>query len=253
MRKKLLLVLAGAAISLSSMTIGAYAASNLEEISAYLNKGLKIKLNGKEWTPKDADGNPVYPITYNGTTYLPVRAAGDAVGLKVGWDAETETVLLGETPSVVGTTRTNPAAKGASLTFEVKDIIDDFAGTVKLQEVIRGGAAWTQIQTANQFNRAPKDGNEYILAKFEVKLTRNGKGDASVNLNGTWFEAFASDGKKYDWVSVVTPDPKIDTDLYAGATHSGWVVFEVSKTDSAPVVAVNRKYDGSGGSWFKLQ
>ncbi|MFK7695913.1 DUF4352 domain-containing protein [Paenibacillus sp. HJGM_3] len=254
MKKKLMLVLAGAAISVSSMSIGAYAASNLEEISAYLNKGLKITLNGKAWTPKDADGNVVYPITYDGTTYLPVRAAGEALGLKVGYDAATETVLLGETPSAKGSSRQNPAVKGDTILFAQKNFMDDIEGTVKLQEVVRGDQAWKTIQAANKFNSAPKEGNEYILAKVEIKITKNAKQDAAVDINPTLFEAISADGKKYDnFISVVVPDPSIDTDLYVGAIHSGWIAFEVSKTDTAPLMAVTRNYDGTGGAWFKLQ
>jgi hypothetical protein len=80
------------------MSIGAIAASNLEEVKAYLNKSISIELYGKDWTPKDEDGNTLYPITYNGNTYLPVRAVGEAAGVKVGWNGNTQTVYLGDQP-----------------------------------------------------------------------------------------------------------------------------------------------------------
>lgn len=83
------------AVSLVSMSIGAVAASNLEEIQAYLNKGVSITLHGEKWTPKDSDGSTLYPITYNGSTYLPVRAVAEATGLPVEWKGETQTVALG--------------------------------------------------------------------------------------------------------------------------------------------------------------
>lgn len=99
MRKKLLMTGLISAVSVVSMSVGAFAASNLEQISAYLNKGISIKLQGQAWQAKDEDGNVQYPITYNGSTYVPLRAAGEALGIKVGWDAATETVLLGEAPA----------------------------------------------------------------------------------------------------------------------------------------------------------
>ena len=37
------------------------------------------------------------PFIYEGTTYLPVRAVGEAVGKNVTWDAASKTVILGET------------------------------------------------------------------------------------------------------------------------------------------------------------
>lgn len=55
---------------------------------------IKIVLNGKEITPTDANGKAVEPFTIDGTTYLPVRAISNALGLNVGWDAETNTVIL---------------------------------------------------------------------------------------------------------------------------------------------------------------
>jgi hypothetical protein len=36
------------------------------------------------------------PIVYNDRTYLPARAIAEALGITVGWDAETRTVILGE-------------------------------------------------------------------------------------------------------------------------------------------------------------
>ena len=37
------------------------------------------------------------PFIYDGTTYLPVRAVGEAVGKTVGWDGKTNTVTLSST------------------------------------------------------------------------------------------------------------------------------------------------------------
>lgn len=94
--KKRFLILVMAAMLAIGFGAGAYADSTLEEISAYLNKGLHLKLKGQDWQPKDEDGNTVYPITYKGYTYLPVRAVGEALGVKIGWDGGTNSVLIGE-------------------------------------------------------------------------------------------------------------------------------------------------------------
>lgn len=55
---------------------------------------IKISLNGTEIVPKDANGNDVEPFAIEGTTYLPVRAVADALGLEVGWEQDTKTVIL---------------------------------------------------------------------------------------------------------------------------------------------------------------
>ncbi|WP_128896631.1 hypothetical protein [Longirhabdus pacifica] len=60
-------------------TVGAYAGANMEEIKAHLNKNINFKVMGEDWTPQDQSGTTMYPITYEGSTYLPVRAAGEAL------------------------------------------------------------------------------------------------------------------------------------------------------------------------------
>lgn len=96
--KKSVLTLALVLVLMFSFAAGAAAAGTLQEISAYLNSGITIRYNGEVQTMKDASGNRVYPITYNGTTYLPVRAVSDMLGIGVDWDQATQTVSLGEKP-----------------------------------------------------------------------------------------------------------------------------------------------------------
>lgn len=83
---------------LFAFTAGVVAGPDVENITASLANDIKITLNGKDWTPMD-NGNPMAPIVYNGRTYLPVRAVGEAVGIKVDWDEATRTVILGEAPA----------------------------------------------------------------------------------------------------------------------------------------------------------
>ncbi len=59
---------------------------------------IKLVVDGIQITPKDANGTVVEPFIYNGTTYLPVRALGNALGKQVGWDGNSKTVYIGEQP-----------------------------------------------------------------------------------------------------------------------------------------------------------
>jgi len=58
--------------------------------------GVTLYVNDVRLDPKDANGNPVETFVYNGTTYLPVRAIGQAFGQTVEWDAATQSVYLGK-------------------------------------------------------------------------------------------------------------------------------------------------------------
>ncbi len=70
--------------------------AHLEEATLNYND-IKITLNGEAMTPTDANGAAVEPFIIDGTTYLPVRAVANALGLTVSWDGETKTVLLSNT------------------------------------------------------------------------------------------------------------------------------------------------------------
>lgn len=100
-QKKKWMTLMIALALVGSFTLGAKAAGTLESINAYLNYGISIKYNGEPQTLTGADGVRMYPITYNGTTYLPIRAVSNLLGIGVDWDASTQTVLLGDPESDV--------------------------------------------------------------------------------------------------------------------------------------------------------
>ena len=91
---------------------------------------MKVTLNGHTLDLRDASGNSVEPFTINGTTYLPVASIGKALGLNVGWDNSTKTVIL---PSGQGTQTTpstgNTAGTGAYIgEAKAKEIALDHAG-----------------------------------------------------------------------------------------------------------------------------
>lgn len=85
------------ALALTCLGTGAYAAgtTNSETIQAVMSYETQLKYNGAVQQLKDANGNAVFPILYNGTTYLPVRAVAGLFHTAVDWDAATGTVLLG--------------------------------------------------------------------------------------------------------------------------------------------------------------
>lgn len=65
-----------------------------ETIKVILNRDIKIYYNNKAQTFTDVTGKIVYPLSYNGTTYLPVRAVSNLFGLKIDWDGVNNTVNI---------------------------------------------------------------------------------------------------------------------------------------------------------------
>ena len=90
----------GMAVSLMITVLAVPAfASTLTKTAQLVYNDIKITLNGSAVTPKDANGNAVEPFTIDGTTYLPVRAVANALGLSVGWDPTTKTVAFSNAQS----------------------------------------------------------------------------------------------------------------------------------------------------------
>jgi|CZCB01.1.fsa_nt_gi hypothetical protein len=94
--KKVIIVLTLCVVFVFGAAVGSSGAAKQEEVIAIINHGLKIVLNGQEFAPKGADGQPVPPLTYKGSTYLPVRAIAEALSIAVDYDYPSQTVYLGE-------------------------------------------------------------------------------------------------------------------------------------------------------------
>ena len=69
---------------MAGFTLGAGSANVRQTITATLRPDLNIEVDGAKQSLKDAAGNPVYPIVYNNSTYVPFRAVGDLLGVEVG-------------------------------------------------------------------------------------------------------------------------------------------------------------------------
>ncbi|MBE9915552.1 copper amine oxidase N-terminal domain-containing protein [Paenibacillus donghaensis] len=93
--KKKLIVAASlcAAFALGTVT-ASQAASTLEKIQANLNHGISFLLNGESWSPKDANGKSAAPISYQGTTYVPLRAVAEATGADIKFDGNRQQISI---------------------------------------------------------------------------------------------------------------------------------------------------------------
>lgn len=93
--KKRILTLALALVLIFALASTVSAVANT--VQAQLTyRDIKITMNGQTVDSKDANGKSVEPFIMDGTTYLPVRAVAEALGLDVAWDGATSTVALTE-------------------------------------------------------------------------------------------------------------------------------------------------------------
>lgn len=95
MKKKFAFMLAGV-IALTSFAMGAMSKSIVEKIEAEIRGDFTVYIDGKKQTFRDANGNVVDPVLYEGTTYLPIRAIGEIMGKTVYWYQDEKRIELVE-------------------------------------------------------------------------------------------------------------------------------------------------------------
>lgn len=184
MKNKTLTKVVVSAIVLSTLaTVSAFAA-NTKEIKAYLNYDLKIKYDMQEQNLFDAEGNRVYPISYNGTTYLPVRAIGNLFDVNVDWDGDTYSVLLGKTGEIV-------------------DFIESFGPSYKFN--MNGIFYYGHYKSADGYHQKATIGsNEYKgYIKMDISDFSEDKVLASYDLGGKYTTL------QFDIISYSTKDDSI--------------------------------------------
>ena len=95
MRKQWKGFVAGLAVAVIAFGLGNPAVAALVGKTIEVYTGVNIYIDDVKLNPTDVNGNPVEVFVYNGTTYLPVRAVGEAVGKIVQWEGKTNSVYLG--------------------------------------------------------------------------------------------------------------------------------------------------------------
>jgi hypothetical protein len=79
---------------LLSIPIVGFGDATIDKIESYLVKDMKFKVDGEFWQPKDVDGTLLYPIIFNGRSYVPVRALLEDKGVKVDFNNSERTIIL---------------------------------------------------------------------------------------------------------------------------------------------------------------
>ena len=77
-----------AATTMMAMFVTSAAAATAYQKSITANYGISLEINGNKANLTDVNGKTVEPFTYNGTTYVPIRAVAENMGSYVGYDAK---------------------------------------------------------------------------------------------------------------------------------------------------------------------
>ncbi|MDX9889158.1 MAG: copper amine oxidase N-terminal domain-containing protein [Anaerovoracaceae bacterium] len=100
--KRITSVLLSFSLIFASLAPGAsFAEDNLmsSKVLAYHKPNVTILFNAGEMGFFDANKNPVYPIIYNGSAYIPLRGASALMGENIEWEPLNQIVFMGKTIS----------------------------------------------------------------------------------------------------------------------------------------------------------
>lgn len=145
MKKRIVSSLILVCVVVGSFSAGVLATNSLEEIKAYLNYGITIKLDGQTQIMHDEAGDRVYPITYSGTTYVPIRAVSNMLGIDVEWDGKNNAVLLGETGAKDFLVDIEPYARDGAYRMTLEDASpEEIAGETYYNYISMGNMAHSE-------------------------------------------------------------------------------------------------------------
>ncbi len=98
---KKITILSASLLCAASVAVGVSAATVIQKVEAELRPDFTVVIDGEERTFKDVNGNVVYPMLYEGTTYLPVRAIGEIMGKTVYWYEDDKRIELKDDSTTV--------------------------------------------------------------------------------------------------------------------------------------------------------
>lgn len=75
---------------------GAFAANTYQK-SINVEYGITLSINGQTPRLTDVNGKTVQPFVYDGTTYVPIRAVGENLGVGVTYNSSSNTAILDDT------------------------------------------------------------------------------------------------------------------------------------------------------------
>jgi len=158
-------------------------------------RNASVTLDGE--TVHYANGDAVEPFIWEGTTYLPVRAIGEALGLEVDWDNATATVIL-KHPSEAEPSPKPAPADPSGMTTGQRNALEHAKRYLNISAFSRSG----------------------LIEQLEYEKYSNADATfAADNCGADWNEQAAKKAQRYLEISSFSRDSLIGQLEYDGFTH----------------------------------
>jgi len=184
MSKRIQVVVIGVIATVLLFGSVAAAASRTESISVIF-RDIKIVIDGEEFIPEDINGNTVEPFIHNGTTYLPVRAVGQALDREVTWDSNANTVHIDrKSPGGGGSVPPASGVLSVVITYTGRPVADV---TMNVDERAMFGVRVEPVGAEDEIIWVSSDLNifEVVVANqngTEAEITAIGRGTATLTV-----------------------------------------------------------------------
>lgn len=240
--KKKWIALGTTLVMTAAMAMPVMAAIDYE--TARLRPDFTIVIDGKEKNFKRADGSAAFALVYEDSTYLPLRAIGEALGKNVNWDEDTKTITLeGERETK---NSSNKAVEGKAKNISVQ-VRKDF--TI----VIDGKEETFKTSAGKRIYPLLYDGSTYLplraIGQIMDKTVEWDNDTKTVTLTSDGFTVTDADtfGDKKDKDTVTDADTFKDKDKDIGLEKAKKVVLKDAGLKEKDVTFVTAKVDYDDG------
>lgn len=233
MAMKRKIIVFAAVVLLLSFPIAAFGAKTVDKIEAYLANDIKFKVDGESWQPKNVDGTLLYPIIFNGRSYVPVRSLLENKGVKVDFDDSERTIILNYSGNggwdVSKIEAFDNSGNGG---WDVSKLTKDDLNSSTLMDV------WdvkdnSKIKIIN-FTEKPSDEQEIHFANVSKFILSN---DAKVSI----------DGKTYSINDIVKGLSNGDIEVVE-YKHGDSVKYKLKNSDKIEIHYINKEIVGISAS-----